>query len=567
MDPITLILIALAVIILIIVGIVLYRTSHFSIRLPEELPVPLEEVDGEEVARHIGLAIQMKTISNTDAEKVDPLPFEGLRNLLRMLYPQVEDHLTREVINGGALLYTWQGTDPDLDPIALAAHQDVVPANEAPDSGWTYPPFAGEIADGYVWGRGALDCKGVLISIMEAVNNLIREGFKPERTVYLLFGHDEECSGSRGAAQLARTLEERGVSLALLLDEGGSITQGSLPGIKPPVAMIGVTEKGHLTLKLKATTQAGHAATPSTQTSIGALSLAIATLENNPFPQHLDMLEFMMSFVGDEMPFMDRLMLANTWLFGGAVKRKMRANPITDANTRTTIAPTLIRAGTAENVLPATAEGLINLRIYPGETVRETYERIYDLVADETLEVLPAHGETLEGDHTWGPTEISNIDSSQFRLIARLAHSVCPQALAVPFMMNGATDSRYYTRLSRCIFRFSPMMVSHEDQETVHGVNERLSFENAARMVGFMQALIRNASELDFESSQDQDDVFYEEEVTAEDITLRRLQEPLPTKPLRQVEEDDDELPDFDLLPDDDEPLVAKPLTQSDPED
>ncbi len=567
MDPITLVLIALAIIILVIIGIVLYRTSHFSIQLPEEHPIPPEEIDGEEVARHIGLAIQMKTISHANPEKVDPLPFEGLRNLLQMLYPQVEDHLTREIINGGALLYTWQGTDPDLDPIALAAHQDVVPANEAPDSGWTYPPFAGELADGYVWGRGALDCKGVLISIMEAVNNLLREGFKPSRTIYLLFGHDEECSGSRGAAQLARTLEERGVNLALLLDEGGAISQGSLPGIKPPVAMIGVTEKGHLTLKLKATTQAGHAATPSNQTSIGALSLAIATLENNPFPQHLDMLEFMMSFVGDEMPFMDRLMLANTWLFGKAFKRKMRANPITDANTRTTIAPTMLRAGTAENVLPATAEGLINLRIYPGETVRETYEYIYDLVADETLEVLPAHGETLEGEHTWNPTDISNIDSPQFRLLARLARSACPHALAAPFMMNGATDSRYYTKLSRYIFRFSPMIVSHEDQETVHGVNERLSFENAARMVGFMQALIRNASELDFASAQG-DDLYEEEaEESNEDLAIRRMQEPLPTKPLRQAEAYEDELPEFEALPEDDEPLVAKPLHHSDSED
>ncbi len=566
MDPITLILIALALIVVVIVGIVLYRTSHFAIQFPEDNLIPLEEIDGEEVARHIGLAIQMKTISHADAEKVDPLPFEGLRNLLQVLYPQVEDHLTREVINDGALLYTWQGSDPDLDPIALAAHQDVVPANEASDSGWSYPPFSGEVADGYVWGRGALDCKGSLISIMEAVNNLIRDGFKPRRTVYLLFGHDEECSGSRGAAKLARILEDRGVRLALLLDEGGAISRGTLPGIEPPVAMIGVTEKGHLTLKLKATTQPGHASTPSNQTAIGALSLAIATLESNPFPQHLDMVEFMMSFVGGEIPFLDRMMLANTWLFSSAVKRKMSENPITDANTRTTIAPTTIRAGTAENVLPATAEGLINLRIYPGETVRETYERIYDLVADETLEVLPAHGETLESDHTWEPTEISNIDSPQFRLLSRLARSAYPQALVAPFMMNGATDSRYYTNLSHYIFRFSPMVLSHEDQETVHGVNERLSFENAARMVGFMQALIRKASEQDFESSLAQDEDSYEEEAE-EVIAIRRLQEPLPTRPLRQVELEDDDLPELEPLPDDDAPLVAKPIGKSDQED
>ena len=567
MDPITFILIALAGIILVIVGVVLYRTSHFAIQLPEEHPIPLEEVDGEEVARHIGLAIQMKTISNADPTKVDPLPFEGLRNLLQVLYPQVEDHLTREVINDGALLYTWQGSDPDLDAIALAAHQDVVPANEASDSGWSYPPFAGEVADGYVWGRGALDCKGVLISIMEAVNNLIREGFEPRRTVYLLFGHDEECSGSRGAAELASVLEARGVRLALLLDEGGAISQGTLPGVERPVAMIGVTEKGHLSLKLKATTRAGHASVPPTETAIGALSLAIATLENNPFPQHLEMVEFMMSFVGNEIPFLDRMMLANTWLFGGIVKRKMREDPITNANTRTTIAPTLLRAGNTENVLPATAEGVINLRIFPGETVRETYERIFDLVADETLEVLPQHGDTLEGDHTWEPTEISNIDSPQFRLLSRLAHSAYPQALVAPYMMNGATDSRHYASLSNYIFRFSPMVLSHEDQETVHGVNERLSLENAARMVSFMQALIRNASELDFESLSDEDGDFYEEDEAAQEVPIRSMQEPLPTKPLDQAKLDDNELPELEPLPEDDEPLAAKPLAESDPED
>ena len=565
MDLITLILIALAAFLLVIIGVVLYRTSHFAIQLPDDEPIPLAEIDGEEVARHIGLAIQLKTISNTDPAKVDPLPFEGLRNLLQVLYPQVDDHLTREVINGGGLLYTWQGTEPDLDPIALAAHQDVVPANEAADSGWTHPPFAGEIADGYVWGRGALDCKGSLISIMEAVNNLIRDGFAPRRTVYLLFGHDEECSGTHGAVALADILEARGVRLALLLDEGGSVTTSTLPGIESPVAMIGVTEKGHLSLKLKATTKPGHASTPSTPTAIGALSLAIATLENNPFPQHLDMVEFMMSFVGAELSFMDRLMLANTWLFGGAVKRKLSQNPSTDANTRTTIAPTILRAGSAENVLPATAEGLINLRIFPGETVRETYERIYDLVADQTLEVLPAHGETLEGDHTWEPTEISDIDSPQFRLLTRLAQSAYPEALVAPFMMNGATDSRHYSKLSHFIFRFSPILLSQEDQDTVHGVDERLSFENAARMVSFMQALIRTASQSDFVRFEGEDEV--DEDEAEEDAEPRQMEKPLRIKPLRRAKLDEDEPSGLEPLSDDDEPLVAKPLVDSDRED
>ena len=262
---------------------------------------------------------------------------------------------------------------------------------------------------------------------------------------------------------------------------------------------------------------------------------------------------------------MDRLMLANSWLFGGAVKRKLSQNPSTDANTRTTLAPTILRAGSAENVLPATAEGLINLRIFPGETVRETYERIYDLVADQTLEVLPAHGETLEGDHTWDPTEISDIDSPQFRLLTRLAQSAYPEALVAPFMMNGATDSRHYAKLSHYIFRFSPMLLSQDDQKAVHGIDERLSFENAARMVGFMQALIRTASQSDFVRFEDETEV--EEDEAEEDAEPRQMEKPLRIKPLRRAKLDEDEPSGLEPLSDDDEPLVAKPLVDSDRED
>ena len=255
----------------------------------------------------------------------------------------------------------------------------------------------------------------------------------------------------------------------------------------------------------------------------------------------------------------------NTWLFGGAVKRKLSQNPSTDANTRTTLAPTILRAGSAENVLPATAEALINLRIFPGETVRETYERIYDLVADQTLEVLPAHGETLEGDHTWEPTEISDIDSPQFRLLTRLAQSAYPEALVAPFMMNGATDSRHYSKLSHFIFRFSPILLSQEDQNTVHGVNERLSFENAARMVSFMQALIRTASQSDFVRFEGEDEV--DEDEAEEDAEPRQMEKPLRIKPLRRAKLDEDEPSGLEPLSDDDEPLVAKPLVDSDRED
>ena len=242
MDPLTLLFILIGLILLIGIIVILVRTFKYTIQTDEPDPIVLAEIDGEEVAKHIGLAIQMKTINNIDPEKADPLPFQGLHNLISMLYPEVEEYLTREVIGDYSLLYTWQGNDPNLDPIALTAHIDVVPANEAPDSGWIYPPFSGTVADGYVWGRGAIDCKGVMIGILEAVNYLLKIGFQPERTIYLAFGDDEEVSGARGAAQIVNTLKERNVRLSFLLDEGGIISQGSVPGINKPVGLIGVAE-------------------------------------------------------------------------------------------------------------------------------------------------------------------------------------------------------------------------------------------------------------------------------------------------------------------------------------
>jgi len=257
----------------------------------------------------------------------------------------------------------------------------VVPAVEGEEGDWKHPPFAGELVDGYVWGRGVLDCKGSLICILEAVNNLVKEGFQPERTIYLAFGHDEENSGVFGAKQIAKTLKERGVKLSFLLDEGGTITTGQIKGIAGPVAFVGISEKGHLTLKLKAKVQGGHSSMPPATTAIGALSLAIAALDSNPFPQNLEVAQFVISHLGNEVPFATRMALANTWLFGGMARKQLAASPSTNALTRTTAVPTVIRAGDAENVMPGEAEALLNCRIFPGETVQDVYERVRELVA------------------------------------------------------------------------------------------------------------------------------------------------------------------------------------------
>jgi len=514
----------------------------------------------------------MKTINHIDPEKVDPVPFQGLHNLISMLYPEVEEYLEREVIGNYSLLYTWKGSDPNLDPIALTAHMDVVPAREDPDSGWTYPPFSGTVADGYVWGRGAIDCKGVMIGILEAVNFLLKVGFQPKRTIYLAFGEDEEVSGTRGAAQIVETLKARSVHLSFLLDEGGAISQGSIPGIDAPVGLVGVAEKGHLSLVLRAETPAGHASAPGQVTSIGALALAIATLENNPFPQDLDFVEFMMSFLADELPFTQKMALANRWLFGKSVAKRFAASPMTNANTRTTIAPTIIKGGHTENVLPAVAEAIINLRLMPGDTLVDVFKYVNELVGDDVVQVLPAHEESLYGDHSWDPTEVSDVDSPQFLILLDLIKAAIPGARAIPYLMSGATDARHYTQICERAFRFSPFVLDKQEIETVHGINERLSTENAARMVGFLIELIERMSSIPTDFYGDEDEDEESEDEKSERRAIRKIDEPLPTRPMRKPEveepellpEDDEFVSDdeFEPLFEDDAPLETKPLKE-----
>jgi len=571
MDPLTMILIAIGLILVIIIIIILVRTFQYPISTLEPEPIVLTEIDGEEVANHIGLAIQMKTINHVDPDKVDPIPFQGLHNLISMLYPEVEEYLEREVIGNYSLLYTWKGNDSNLDPIALTAHMDVVPAREDPASGWTYPPFSGTVADGYVWGRGAIDCKGVMIGILEAVNFLLKVGFQPRRTVYLAFGEDEEVSGARGAAQIARTLKDRGVSLSFLLDEGGAISQGSIPGVEAPVGLVGVAEKGHLSLVLRAETAAGHASAPGQVTSIGALALAIATLENNPFPQDLDFVEFMMSFLADELAFTQKMALANRWLFGKSVAKRFAATPAANANTRTTIAPTIIKGGHTENVLPAAAEAIVNLRLMPGDSLVDVYKQVNDLVGDDVVTVLPAHDESLYGDHSWDPTEVSDVDSPQFHILLDLIKATIPGARAVPYLMNGATDARHYMQICDRVFRFSPFVLSKEENRSVHGINERLSFENAATMVGFMIELIEQMSSIPTDFYGDEEEEGTDEE-ESERVAIRKIDAPLPTRTMRKPEVEEPELlpendepfsdDEFEPLFEDDEPLQIKPLKE-----
>lgn len=476
---------ALLVVAIVVVGRTLAFTSRQIHATTTPSPVTM---DGTTVAQHVGRAVSFQTVSSGgEAMPPDRGAFAGLHQFLAETYPLTHKVLSREVVGEASLLYTLPGGDPSLPPVLLLAHQDVVPA-ESPGA-WTHDPFGGELAGGTVWGRGAVDCKGPLVGIFEAVEALLADGWRPRRTVLLAFGHDEEVGGRRGAAAIAALLESRGVRPAFVLDEGGCVAAaGMVPGVAKPVALVGVAEKGYLSLELTAAGEGGHSSMPPNQTAVGIVAAAVARLEADPFPATLSgVTRQTLAYLGPEMPFARRAALANLWLFAPLVERQYLAKPSTAAIVRTTTAATMIQGGVKDNVLPTEARAVINFRVLPGETTAGVAERVRRVVNDPRVRVAPVAESAAD------PSPVSPTDAPGFRIIQRTAAETFPDALVAPYLVLGATDARHYAKLSPCVYRFIPVRMDAQDLETIHGRDERLRVEDAAAMVNFYARLLKNA--------------------------------------------------------------------------
>ena len=478
-------LIILLVLVLFLLAYLLFRAMLFG-RLPE--PVEALEppaVNADQVAQHLSALLQIQTVSYQERDQVDEAAFDRLQAALRRMYPRLHDSLQREVVNRRALLYTWPGADPALPPVLFMAHQDVVPADPATLDAWTHPPFSGDIADDFVWGRGALDMKSVLVTLCESVEALLELGYQPDRTLYLAFGHDEEIGGQQGAACVADLLAQRGVRLEAVLDEGSALTRGLLPGLQGPVALIGVAEKGHVTLELKVEGRPGHSSTPPPHTAIGVLARAVTRLEANPMPAHLGMTNLMFQHLGAYLPIGLRLACANTWLFGGAVRSRLEASPQSAALLRTTTAPTVIRGGLKDNILPAQASALVNFRLYPGDSLDDLVAHARRVIHDDAVQIAPLP------DGSWEASPVSPVNSPVYHGLSRAIRQLYPAAAVAPYLVLGATDSRYFTPLSAAVYRFSPYYLDAGLLNTIHGIDERIAVPSLAQMVQFYTHLMR----------------------------------------------------------------------------
>ena len=245
-------------------------------------PRPTCAVDADAAAARLAELVRIPTVSSRDPAEVDAAAFERFRERLVELYPQTHRVLEREVLGDGALLYRWR-SGTDAPPLVLMAHYDVVPVA---GQDWSRDPFSGPVEDGVVHGRGAIDDKGALVAILEAVESLVADGFTPARDVYLSFGNDEEVAGV-GAQLAVETLTARGIRPWAVLDEGGAVVSGVFPGVPGPIAVVGLAEKGLLDVELITTDPGGHASAPVRGGAPARLARAILRIEDNPFPARL----------------------------------------------------------------------------------------------------------------------------------------------------------------------------------------------------------------------------------------------------------------------------------------
>ncbi len=429
--------------------------------------------------------IQLPTVS-AELEDRGTAPFESFVELLAELYPLVHERLSRERVTDFGLLFRWRSENPGLSPLVLMAHYDVVPVDESDD--WSFPPFEGRISHGFVYGRGALDDKGPLLVVLEAVENLLAAGHVPVRDIYLSFGGNEENFGT-AAREIAETLHERGVAPWLVLDEGGAVTDAPLPLVQGTAAMVGVGEKGIATVRISARGDGGHASVPPPLTAVGRVARAVNRLTPSTFtarapraiPRMLGLFAPRSRGIGRPLY---RLLSAWPWL-NARVFAALGGEAA--ALVRTTIAPTRLTGGTANNVLPSQASATVNLRLALGETVEGAAARLRRRIGDRLIEV-----EVLEGNDA---SPESPAEGPQFELITAAVRASHPAAITVPYVTMAATDSRYFHRYCPHTYRFAPLMMNAELRATVHGVDERVEVAELERGERFYRALIEGVPE------------------------------------------------------------------------
>jgi carboxypeptidase PM20D1 len=479
---------ALALLAIVLPAVMLYRAATmFEDRQLEPAAGYTDiQIDDEAAVRRFAQALTFPTVSYDDRRQFDAQAFSSFHDFLQAAFPRVHERARRVVINGYSLVYELAGSDPGLEPALFMGHFDVVPVEASTLGDWSHPPFAGVVEDGVVWGRGSVDDKIGVMALMESLEVLLADGIKPQRSIYLAFGHDEEVMGQDGAARIAEYFERQGIRFDFVLDEGGAVTQDLLQGVDRPVAVVGTSEKGYVNLVLTVHSPGGHSSQPPEQTGLGILARAIVRVEDSPFPARLDFLLPTFEAIGAFMPLGTRLVVSNLWLLSPLLENVLLRDKDSAAGIRTTTAATMASGSPKSNILPTQATAVINFRILPGETVETVRQRVVELIDDDRVHVSTEYGSD--------PSAVSPTESRGYEILARTIRAMDTNALVAPYMVRGGTDARYFYRLSPNVYRFLPIPADARTVRYIHGIDEHVPVDVYLQAIRFYYHLIRQAS-------------------------------------------------------------------------
>jgi len=476
---------ALGVLVLLAV-LVLGRTLGHTPRPRHVRGAPALEIDQRRVCERLGAALRIPSVSVAEPDAVQEARLQASFDFLLDRFGPLVGLCTVERFPR-SLVLRWPGRQEDLAPLVLLAHLDVVGVEPGSEGEWTFPPFSGAVAAGFIWGRGALDDKASALAMLEAAELRISRGERPRRGVIFCFGLDEELGGERGARVQAERFAREGLEPFLVLDEGFAVLEGIVEGVPVPVAGVGIAEKGQLLLRLVVEADGGHASMPADRTALGILAAALARLEQSPAPAHIDgATALFFDELSRSMAFGPRLLFANRWLSEPFLVSALLERPSTAALLRSTCALTRARAGEAPNALPRSAVATLDLRIHPRESVAAARERVRRVIDDERVGI-----ETL-GRPT-EPSALSPTHGPPWELLERTIGECYGEVIVAPALVVGATDARHFAPLTPHILRFNGLRLGPEDLERIHGVNERISSHHYLELIRFYWRLLGNA--------------------------------------------------------------------------
>ena len=449
--------------------------------------LPDEKVNLDRYVETLCEAIRCKTVSHTDESLTEWEEFEKLHRVFEEKYPLLHKKLIKRAVGKAGIIYTWQGSDPSLKPIALIGHQDVVPVQQEKLSDWTHPPFDGIIADGYIWGRGATDMKNHVVGVLESVETLLEEGFVPRRTVLICLGYNEELLDTEAASapMISKTLENDGIMLESVLDEGGAVLDLNIPHvINKRIAGVGVAEKGYCDFEISIDAKGGHSSTPPRHSAVGELSKAILDLENHQFPAKITQeMKMIVDTIARSTELPVRLIGCNMFALLPALKPVLASIPPVASVMRTTTAVTMTNGSPQANVLPQKATATVNFRVLPGDTIADVEKHIRRVIRNKNINVR-----LLGGNE---PSVISPTDTPTMKAISQLSCGLFDTSIPAPFVVMGATDARHYQNLTNQIYRFSPFVMPPEILMLAHGTDERISVDCLEDGIVFFKKYIK----------------------------------------------------------------------------